>query len=313
MLMLKPLVIVQLPDLVDGCDLRGYNLRALGSQVKSRQEGRIHRMSLPGGRAVAIKRSEPRKEPMSKATTGVRTRNLYDPRSSTPFRLSRSKLEDFTNCPCCFYLDRRLGVGRPDMPGWPINSAIDELLKREFDAYRERREPHPIMRKYGIDAIPLAHPDLDEWRRNFGGITHHHADTDLILTGAVDDIWQDSEGRLIVVDYKATSTQSEITLEAEYRQGYKRQLEIYQWLLRQNGFDVSNRAYIVYANGLKDRPSFDGRMDFDMTVLPHDGDASWVETCVREAHACLQADTPPPPGDACSFCLYRNAAVNAGL
>jgi hypothetical protein len=250
---------------------------------------------------------------MSKATTGVRTRNLYDPASPTPFKLSRSKLDDFINCPCCFYLDRRLGVGRPDMPGWPINSAIDELLKREFDDYRRRGEPHPIMRQYGVDAVPFAHPDLDEWRRNFGGVRFHHGPTNLILTGAVDDVWQDSAGRLIVVDYKATSTQSEITLDAEYRQGYKRQLEIYQWLLENNGFEVSDRAYIVYANGVKDRPAFDGHMDFELTLHAHDGDRSWLESCIRDAHACLAAEEPPPPGDGCSFCLYRSAASTLGL
>ncbi len=40
-----------------------------------------------------------------------RTRNLYDPASKEPFRLSRSKIDLFLECARCFYLDRRLGVG----------------------------------------------------------------------------------------------------------------------------------------------------------------------------------------------------------
>ena len=70
---------------------------------------------------------------MSKYYTGKRTRNLFDPTSKEPFRLSRSKIDLFISCPRCFYQDRRLGVAQP--PGYPfnLNSAVDTLLKKEFD------------------------------------------------------------------------------------------------------------------------------------------------------------------------------------
>jgi len=60
-------------------------------------------------------------------------RKLFDPDSDKPFALSRSKVELFQDCPRCFYLDRRLGIARP--PGFPfnLNSAVDALLKTEFD------------------------------------------------------------------------------------------------------------------------------------------------------------------------------------
>ena len=51
------------------------------------------------------------------------------------WRLSRSKIGLFQECPRCFYLDNRLGLKRP--PGYPfnLNTAVDTLLKREFDAH----------------------------------------------------------------------------------------------------------------------------------------------------------------------------------
>ena len=52
---------------------------------------------------------------MSEFYKSNRTRNLYDPKSKEPFKLSRSRIESFIHCPKCFYLDRRLGVGQPDM------------------------------------------------------------------------------------------------------------------------------------------------------------------------------------------------------
>src|SRR3989304_63064 len=80
------------------------------------------------------------------------------------FPLSRSRIELFFGCPKCFYIDNKLGVARP--PGYPftLNSAVDELLKREFDVQRAKGEIHPLMKEYGIDAIPFAHEQMDAWR-----------------------------------------------------------------------------------------------------------------------------------------------------
>ena len=106
-----------------------------------------------------------------------RQKNLYDPKSDNPFRLSQSKVDLFLNCRRCFYLDRRLGISRP--PGFPfnLNSAVDELLKREFDTYRVEGVPHPYMVEVGIDAIPANHPQLADWRQNFKGVRTLHQPT----------------------------------------------------------------------------------------------------------------------------------------
>jgi len=134
-------------------------------------------------------------------------KNLFDPASPKPFALSRSKVDLFIECPRCFYLDRRLGIGRPAGFPFNLNSAVDALLKKEFDAYRQRGEPHPYMRAAGLNAVPHAHPQLDAWRANFKGVRTVHEATRLELFGAIDDLWRDLEsGELIVADYKATAT-----------------------------------------------------------------------------------------------------------
>ncbi len=147
---------------------------------------------------------------MSQYYSGKRSKNLYEPGSDKPFKLSRSKLESFISCPRCFYIDRRLGVGTP--PGFPfnLNSAVDHLLKQEFDIHRANSSKHPLIDRYGVDAIPAAHPDLDKWRTNFTVIQFHHKATNLILSGAIDDLWKNSAGEYIVVDYKATSKEAKI-------------------------------------------------------------------------------------------------------
>lgn len=244
---------------------------------------------------------------MYKAPLGQRTRNIFDPKSTEPFKLSRSKLELFLNCPRCFYLDRRLGVGQPPGPPFTLNSAVDTLLKKEFDIHRTQNSPHPLMSQYGVDAVPFRHEMINEWRENFKGVQFLHHQSNFVITGAVDDVWQNKSGELIVVDYKATSVNGEITLDSEYRQAYKRQMEIYQWLLRQNGFKVSSRGYFVYANGDKDKRAFDGKLEFSVVLLSYDGNDSWVEKTILDARKCLEGAIPEP-NPACEFCAYRKAA-----
>jgi RecB family exonuclease len=239
-----------------------------------------------------------------------RTRNIYDPKSKEAFKLSRSRIENFRNCPKCFYLDRRLGVGQP--PGYPfnLNSAVDKLLKKEFDVHRAKQIAHPLMRAYGLYAVPYQHEMMDEWRENFKGVQYHHKPTNFIITGAVDDLWQDEKGEIIVVDYKATSKTTQVSLDAEWQDGYKRQMEIYQWLLRRNGLNVSNTGYFVYCNGKTDKEAFDAKLEFDIDLLPYTGDDSWIEGTLHEIKECLDGELPDP-NPKCDFCNYRKAVGEA--
>ena len=243
---------------------------------------------------------------------GKRTRNIFDPKSKEPYKLSRSKLENFLRCQLCFYLDRRLGVDQP--PGFPftLNVAVDHLLKKEFDIHRVAKTAHPLMEKYGIDAVPFEHPDMEKWRDNFTGVQCHHKPSNFIFTGAVDDIWINSKNELHVVDYKATSKDGDVGIDAEWQGGYKRQMEIYQWLLRQNGFKVSNAGYFVYVNGRKDLEAFDGKLEFYVDIIQYSGSDKWVEQALIDARECLENNTPPSVSENCDYCNYRETA-NAAL
>lgn len=237
-----------------------------------------------------------------------RQRNVYDPKATEPFRLSRSKIDSFLNCARCFYIDRRLGTDRP--PGYPfsLNSAVDTLLKKEFDIHRANATTHPLMKAYGIDAVPYAHEKIEEWRDALRrGITYLHEPTNLMITGGVDDVWVAPNGELLIVDYKATSKEDEVTLDADWQIGYKRQMEIYQWLFRKNGFTVSDTGYFVYCNGDADKKAFDAKLEFDIKVIPYKGDDSWIEGAIKNIHACLNSAEVPPAGADCDYCAYRAA------
>lgn len=206
-------------------------------------------------------------------------------------------------CPRCFWLYVGRGIARPSGPPFTINNAIDFLLKQEFDEHRKNGTAHYLIKREGIDAVPFMHDDIDKWRHNFTGIQVEHKRSGFLVFGAVDDIWIDSKGNLIVVDYKASGAQ-----KGELYDSYKRQMEIYQWLLRQKGFTVNDRGYFVYARVDKEKGFGNGNLHFAIDVQPYDGDDAWVEGKIMEAKKCL--GLPMPEADPeCDYCLYRSKSI----
>src|SRR5690606_25577735 len=118
-------------------------------------------------------------------------------------KISRSKVDLFCQCPRCFCLDKKHGVPQPSDAPFTLNNAVDALLKKEFDAYREKQEIPPFLKTLRIEAVPFAHPQIEEWRNNRKGIRYIHEATGLCLYGAVDDVWVLPSGELVIADYKA--------------------------------------------------------------------------------------------------------------
>jgi CRISPR/Cas system-associated exonuclease Cas4 (RecB family) len=251
---------------------------------------------------------------MTSWATYSRERNKpYVPGQKTAFKVSRSKIDDFLNCPRCFWLDRRLKIKRPDGFPFQINKAVDELLKKEFDTYRAKKVAHPMMIENNIIAVPFQHDELDNWRANFVGVNYLHKPTNLIIFGAVDDVWVNDDGELIVVDYKATSKRTEVTLDADWQIAYKRQMETYQWLLRQNGFKVNDTGYFVYANGRLDMEGFFDKIEFRTKVIAYTGNDNWVEPTIFKIKECLESDKIPDQNPDCEFCQYAKKRTELTL
>jgi hypothetical protein len=183
---------------------------------------------------------------------------------------------------------------------------------------------------HGLENLrPFEHPNLERWMSSlhFGSGDDYfsvlHEPTNIRFGGGIDDIWEHTgTGELHVVDYKSTSNQSNdpkpVSLEGHWKEGYKRQMEMYQWILRRKGFEVSNTGYFVYVDGLHvgmggmidDNPHY-ATMKFATSLLVYEGSDDWVEGALIEAKAMMASDEPPDHADGCEFWRFFDAAYDA--
>jgi PD-(D/E)XK nuclease superfamily len=225
-------------------------------------------------------------------------------RKELKMKISRNKIELFCRCERCFWLKIVKSISIPEGPAFTLNAAVDHLLKNEMDHHRKTGTVPPILKAHGLSLVPFQHENLDRWRANFTGITVNHARTGLEIFGAIDDVWVNGEGTLHVVDYKATSKKDDPSLDGGWGPSYRRQVEIYQWLFRQNGFEVSDIAYFVYANGLKGDNHFKDTLKFKTTILSHEGNTQWIEPMLERIRSCMDSQLMPSPAPDCKHCEY---------
>jgi hypothetical protein len=247
-----------------------------------------------------------------KEVAPLRTRkgSIYQKGTNETFKISRSKFSNFLDCARCFYLERVKGLKDPSMPGWSLNSAVDELLKKEFDEYRKLQKPHPFILKNNLKFIPFQHEQMDHWRNALsGGVSYLDENTNIQLHGGLDDIWFDLDKKeLVVVDYKAQSNNTPVEtvayLESQYHQGYKVQMDVYVHILRKMKFKVSDTAYFLVCNALKTPKKFDAKLHFDLTLVPYKTDTSWIESKIVEMKKTLELKEVPEVNKHCEKCMY---------
>ncbi len=261
---------------------------------------------------ISLKRDR-RGQPVKAPGKRSRSSSFYTPGQTATFRISRSKFTDFLNCQRCFYLDRVKGLTSPSTPGWALNDTTDLLLKKEFDACRQQEIPHRVFKEFGLNnIIPFKHTDMDKWRDALRhGLEYQVTNTNITLSGAIDDIWLDLQSNeLIVVDYKSQASRYAVNrhryLANTYHQDYKIQLDIYSYLLAHMGFPVSKTAYFYVCNGDRNADEFNGQIMFAETLIPYTWDGNWIERAVFEMLDVLNSEMLPPSNPACENCAYSH-------
>ena len=245
--------------------------------------------------------------------TGKRTKlnSIYQPGQKKDFKISRGKFNDFLKCQRCFYLDRIKGFVTPSMPGWTLNETTDYLLKKEFDICRLNKTPHRLHLENNLEhIIPFSHKDLDKWRDSLHyGLSSRFKSSNIILTGGIDDIWEDTRNKkLIIVDYKSQASNYKVResnyLNSTYRDNYKIQIDFYAYLLSEMGFDVSPVSYFYVCNAIRDATGFYGKMNFDETLISYKWNSSWIPKKVYQMINQMNSKNIPLSNQSCENCAY---------
>ena len=269
--------------------------------------------------------------------TAKRHRGKFDPNNPNPYELSRSRVETFLKCKACFWLHQIHKVSPPEIPSFTINTTTDILLKRDADAVRGK-SALPLWEQAGLEhIIPFDHEHLNNWTNslhyglNDSYFNTVHKETNIKFGGGLDDVYLNTEtDQIHIIDYKsqAQGTRNPDTYEVKpsslndpWKIGYKRQMDMYVWVARQKGLNVSNTGYFVYVDAqhkhiegmLIDRDPSIAWMKFNASIIPYEADTSWVEpTLVEIKNFLMNQPTIPdhtPKGDnfmGCDVGRYAN-------
>ena len=219
-------------------------------------------------------------------------------------KLSRSKIDLFVDCPRCFWLDLKKGIKRPPPFPYTINNAIDYLLKQEFDVFREKGKPHPIMTENSIDAIPYQNEKLKEWRHNFTGVRHEHEPTDFTVFGAVDDVLEFSDGKLAPLDYKSTGSKTGTVYDR-----FQLQMDVYTFLLEKQGYKTVRKGCLAFYIVDKEN-GFNDKLPFRKEIVMIDTDPTYVQGIFKEAVNVLKGDKPVNHSPDCQYGKWFDGITN---
>tara|TARA_Y100000589_G_scaffold74994_1_gene68502 strand:- start:7207 stop:8067 length:861 start_codon:yes stop_codon:yes gene_type:complete len=245
--------------------------------------------------------------------SGLRSKSssIYSPNQKGDFKISRGKFFNFLSCKRCFYLDRIKGFESPGVPGWSLNETTDLLLKKEFDYCREKQIPHRLFISNNLDNIvPFYHDEIDNWRDSLhNGLKLRYKSTNIILTGGIDDIWQNKiTKKLIIVDYKSQAKSGRLDkinyLQDPYHEGYKIQMDFYAYLLIGMGFNLDSVSYFLVCNAKRDDESFDRTLNFDEYLVPYSWDIDWIDNRLEEMIDVMNSNEMPKSNMSCKNCAY---------
>ncbi len=248
-----------------------------------------------------------------------RHRGTFKIANPEPYELSRSRIENFIQCPACFYMQQVEGIEFPSFPGFNINEATDILLKKDFDKYRGKKTTHPFLIERGYDyLIPFSHEHFELWTQSlhFGAknrLNYDHKQTNLRVGGGLDDVWLNlNTNKIHVVDYKSTSQKKDkgpITLEDKWKSSYKRQMDLYTWILSKKRLNVDSLGFFLYCDGdrfsdynflNKDKAI----MEFKISLIPYETDFSWIENVLHEIYKTLRKSIRPLHSEFCEYSKF---------
>ena len=176
---------------------------------------------------------------------------------------------------------------------------MDRILKVHFDSFRDKGLLPPELEKLNghvklFEDVEL----LKVWRNNLKGIQWADENGN-IFRGAVDNLLQ-KDDKLIVLDYKTRG----YPLKDDTASHYQDQLDIYNFLLRKNGYQTENYSYLIFYH--PNCVHENGDVDFHSDLVKVGIDIKNAEKIFKGALKILKSKIPNSHEE-CSFCEWAES------
>ena len=212
-------------------------------------------------------------------------------------KLSPSSMNLIEDCPRCFWLQIVKKISRPSGAFPSLPSGVDKMLKEHFDRFRDNNKLPPELKELKDVKLFEDKELLKKWRNNFKGIEYRDEENDVLLHGAVDNLLT-KDGKIIVLDYKTRG----FPLKEDTAHHYQDQLDIYNFLLRKNGYETEDYAYLLFY--MPEKVLETGEFIFKTELVEMKTDVEHAEFLFKRAIKIIQEEMPEP-SEKCGYCKWR--------
>jgi hypothetical protein len=207
--------------------------------------------------------------------------------------LSPSSLNLFLECPRCFWLYVNKNIKRPSIPVATITTGLDRAIKEYCNFYRVKEVMPPILE----NKVP------GKLMRNFpkrGWLEFIDAKVDARLGGYLDECLDLGDNFYAALDHKTRGAKPQTTHKA-----HQFQMDVYTFLLEQNGFPTKRTAYLVYY--IPKSVASQKEIEFEIVSCELKTDPGRAQKVFYEAVDLLKKSTPKLNND-CEFCKWTATA-----
>ncbi len=212
------------------------------------------------------------------------------------YKFSPSSLSLLKDCRRCFWLHFNKKIKRPDTIFPSLPSGMDKILKEHFDRFmRKGALPPELLKLNGEVKLFDDEELLKVWRSNFKGIQWTDAKGNLIH-GAIDNLLRKGK-KLIVLDYKTRG----YPLKEDTHEHYQDQMDMYNFLLRKNGYATEDYTYLLFYHPHRVEES--GHVCFNTDLVRIKVNIGNAESILRKAVEVLEG-VMPKASEECGFCSW---------
>ena len=204
------------------------------------------------------------------------------------------------DCPRCFWLHHNKNKKRPESIFPTLPSGMDRILKVHFDKFRDDGKLPPELKDDKECKNCKLFDEKEKlviWRNNFKGISWTDKEGN-ILHGAVDNLLVKGK-KIIVLDYKTRG----FPLKDDTAEHYQNQLNIYNYLLRKNGYETEDYAFLLFYIPKEVKQT--GEVIFTSELVKMKIDVGEAEKLWKKALKLLAGPCPPKheeEKERCAWC-----------